>query len=100
MKIKSTVAEATKYGEDAIEAFYTSVENGQSRLALLILSDIIEEFAARFDELEKSSAPVVEEVKVKENILPAEKEQVEPVKTEVKAKTAVKDNPSKETISE
>lgn len=80
MKIKSTVAEATKYGSDALEAFYTAVENGQARLALLILVDVIEEFAGRFDALEslaviespKEEVETKVEVPVKEEIKPSD----------------------------
>lgn len=56
MKIKSTVAEATRYGSDALEAFYTAVENGQARLALLILVDVIKAFEEKIDELVEADA--------------------------------------------
>lgn len=63
MKIESTVAEATKYGPDALEAFYTAVDNGQARLALLILVDIVKAFEEKIDELTeaKTAAPVVQQ---------------------------------------
>lgn len=71
MKIKSTVAEATKYGDDALEAFYTAVDNGQARLALLILTDVVKAFEERFDALDSEDnlveqTPAIEEVKVEE----------------------------------
>lgn len=99
MKIKSNVAEATKYSNDALEAFYTAVENGQARLALLILVDVIEEFANRFDELEeKAPNQEVAKQEAKEVVAPV-KEQVKETETSIveekpapKAKAAVKDN--------
>lgn len=75
MKIDSDVARASRYGDDAIEAFYTAVNNGQARLAMSILVDVISGFNEKFDELdeklnpnqeikpEKTTQPVVEEVK-------------------------------------
>jgi hypothetical protein len=99
MKIKSTVAEATKYSSDALEAFYTAVENGQARLALLILVDVIEEFADRFDALE-IAAPneITSEVATKTEVTPAN-EEVKPSETNVaedkpapKAKAVAKEN--------
>lgn len=62
MKIKSTVAEATKYSTDALEAFYTAVDNGQARLALVILVDVIKAFEEKIDELilEKESTVLAE----------------------------------------
>lgn len=58
MIIKSTVAEATKYGDDALEAFYTAVDNGQARLALIILVDVIKAFEEKIDELTAAKTEV------------------------------------------
>jgi len=94
MIIPSETAKNSRYGEDAIEAFYTAVDNGQARLAMSILVDIIEAFAEKIEALEEAADPVVEvlllaeeeEVKVKEQI-------EEDVKPAPKAK-------AKETVSE
>ena len=37
--------------EDALEAFYTAVDNGQARLAMSILVDIVEVFAEKIEAL-------------------------------------------------
>lgn len=93
MKIKSTVAEATKYSTDALEAFYTAVENGQARLALLILVDVIEEFANRFDALEIA---IPNEIKAEDTV---SKDEIKPLETNStedkpapKAKAVAKEN--------
>jgi len=94
MIIPSETAKSSRYGEDAIEAFYTAVDNGQARLAMSILVDIIEAFAEKIEALEEAAAapvaevkpPVKEEVKVEEQI-------EEEVKPAPKAK-------AKETVSE
>ncbi len=93
MKIKSTVAEATKYSTDALEAFYTAVENGQARLALLILVDVIEEFASRFDALEVTMPSEIkaETVVTKDEIKPSETNSTED-KPAPKAKAVAKEN--------
>lgn len=84
MKIESEVARQSRYGDDAIEAFNTAVDNGQARLAMSILVDIVNAFAEKFDELleEKVSNEQEQEI-VKEEV---------PKKEEVKQKnTATKD---------
>lgn len=84
MKIESEVARQSRYGDDAIEAFNTAVDNGQARLAMSILVDIVNAFAEKFDELleEKVSNEQEQEV-LKEEV---------PKKEEVKQKnTATKD---------
>lgn len=94
MKIESKVAEATKYSPDALEAFYTAVENGQARLALLILVDVIEVFADKldeFDELKASLTKKVEEVKPEPQVIveetkPAKQEDIVEPKLKPKAK--------------
>lgn len=53
MIIESDVAKASRYSDDALEAFYIAVENGQARMALQILVDVISEFETKIDNLEK-----------------------------------------------
>ena len=92
MIIPSEIAKSSRYGEDALEAFYTAVDNGQARLAMSILVDIIEVFAEKIEALENSNV-ATEEVKppVKQEVVQdAEEEEVKPAP---KAKV-------KETISE
>jgi hypothetical protein len=91
MIIESEVAKASRYGEDALEAFYTAVDNGQARLAMSILVDIIAAFADKIEALEEGSSasdnevkpPAKEEAKAdssEEEIKPAPKQKVkEPV---------------------
>lgn len=93
MIIPSEVAKNSRYGEDALEAFYTAVDNGQARLAMSILVDIVDAFAEKIEALENAAAqpsevkpPVKEEAKV-------EVENQEEVKPAPKAKV-------KETVSE
>ena len=47
MIVPSEIAKSSRYGEDALEAFYTAVDNGQARLAMSILVDIVEVFAEK-----------------------------------------------------
>lgn len=84
MKIESEVARQSRYGDDAIEAFNTAVDNGQARLAMSILVDIVNAFAEKFDELLEERVSNEQEQEVL-------KEEV-PKKEEVKQKnTATKD---------
>lgn len=53
MIIESDTAKASRYSDDALEAFYIAVENGQARMALQILVDIVATYADKIDELEK-----------------------------------------------
>ena len=78
MKIESDVARAARLGEDAIEAFNMAVNNGQARLGMSILVDIINAFAEKLDELTEPKEKIeiivpekVEEPKVK-NTAPKE----------------------------
>jgi hypothetical protein len=52
MYIKSEIGKLSRYGEDAVQAFRTAVDNGQARLGMQILVDIIEKFSEKFDELD------------------------------------------------
>jgi hypothetical protein len=93
MIIPSETAKSSRYGEDAIEAFYTAVDNGQARLAMSILVDIIEAFAEKIEALEEAASPVAE-------VKPPAKEQV---KVEEQIEEEVKPAPKakvKETVSE
>ena len=90
MIIESDVAKASRYGDDAIEAFNTAVDNGQARLAMSILVDVINAFNEKFDELDqKLNAP--QEIKA-----PKKEEKVE-VEAEVKPEPKAK---AKETSAE
>jgi hypothetical protein len=91
MIIPSEIAKSSRYGEDALEAFYTAVDNGQARLAMSILVDIVEVFAEKIEALENSNV-ATEEVKppVKQEVVQDAEEEVKPAP---KAKV-------KETISE
>lgn len=60
MRIESEVSKAARFGEDAIEGFNTAVNNGQARLAMSILVDIINAFDERFDEIQEALAPKAE----------------------------------------
>ena len=63
MKIESEVTKLSRYGDDGLEGFYTAVDNGQARLAMTILVDVIAAFADKIDELEAAILPKEEEVK-------------------------------------
>jgi len=91
MIIPSEIAKSSRYGEDALEAFYTAVDNGQARLAMSILVDVIEVFAEKIEALENSNV-TTEEVKppVKQEVTQDAEEEVKPAP---KAKV-------KETVSE
>jgi hypothetical protein len=83
MKINSEVSKLARFGEDAIEGFNTAVENGQARLAMSILVDVINAFDEKFDDIDEKLAitikpeeTLVEEPKVKaEEPKPKVKEQ-------------------------
>jgi len=94
MKIESEAAKASRYGDDAIEAFNTAVDNGQARMAMTILVDIVNTFADKIDELESAAATVIkEEVKAQEVIEVKAEEVIEVKKEEPKQKTqAVKED--------
>lgn len=76
MRIESEVSKAARFGEDAIEGFNTAVNNGQARLAMSILVDIINAFDEKFDQLDEVLAPKAE----------VRKEQPQEIKPEPKAK--------------
>ena len=101
MKINSASAEVTGYGSDAIEAFNQAVENGQSRLALYVLVDIIDALVERIEELSENKIPQPEEIKVEEKTVKTEEvveqitKQEESIKPQVKTKS-----PTKEAITE
>lgn len=88
MYIQSEIGKLARYSENAIEAFRIAVDNGQARLAMQILVDVIDTYAKKFDEYDalieekfNSVTPqVVEQVKPIEKIEP-EKEEVKPVET-------------------
>jgi hypothetical protein len=91
MIIPSEIAKSSRYGEDALEAFYTAVDNGQARLAMSILVDIVEVFAEKIEALENSNV-TTEEVKP-----PVKQEVAQDVEEEVKPAPKAK---VKETVSE
>lgn len=77
MRIESETAKASRYGDDALEAFSTAVDNGQARLAISILVDIINAFAEKIDAIEEKMEPVQEiKVEPKEEIKPEPKQKV------------------------
>lgn len=93
MIIPSETAKNSRYGEDALEAFYTAVDNGQARLAMSILVDVVQAFAEKIEALEESDNPVAE-------VKPPAKEEV---KVEAEVEEEVKPAPkakAKETVSE
>lgn len=92
MKIESEVARQSRYGEDAIEAFNTAVDNGQARLAMSILVDIVNAFADKIDELTEADAIIVNQ-----DIKPAEtvqekREEAKPKAAKEEVKTASKED--------
>jgi hypothetical protein len=50
MYIQSEIGKLARYSENAIEAFRIAVDNGQARLAMQILVDVIDRYAEKFDE--------------------------------------------------
>jgi hypothetical protein len=104
MYIKSEIGELSRYGDDAIQAFVTAVDNGQARLGMQILVDVIEKFAEKFDEIdliieEKLNAitPAKVEAPASVKVVQTEEVKVEAVKEEApktesaKAKAATKE---------
>jgi hypothetical protein len=76
MKINSEVSKLARFGEDAIEGFNTAVENGQARLAMSILVDVINAFDEKLAVTIKPEQTLVEEPKAKaEEPKPKVKEQ-------------------------
>jgi hypothetical protein len=99
MYIKSETGRLSRYGDDAVEAFKTAVNNGQARLGMQILVDVIDAFADKLDELsllaEENNIAVTPEKEV-EAIKPApavKEEEVESNEgvTPAKAKPATKE---------
>lgn len=93
--IESEISKQYLREEDAVEGFREAVENGQVRLALQILVDIVEAFADIFDALtedEDSDEQVVEEKEeeVKEVEAKKPEQEVVPEKIETPAKKTVK----------
>ena len=84
--------------ENAIDGFRVAVNNGQTRLALEILVDIIDTFADIFsammqdDEEQEVATPVVVEVEKKV-------EEIKPVEVQEAKKPAAKANASKEEVT-
>lgn len=98
MYIKSETGRLSRYGEDAVEAFRTAVNNGQARLGMQILVDVIDAFSDKLDELsllaEESNIAVAPEKEVEDiKPAPAAKEEVESNEgvTPAKAKPATKE---------
>ena len=102
MKIESEVTKLSRYGDDGLEGFYTAVDNGQARLAMTILVDVIAAFADKIDELEAAILPKEEEVKPPAVEVKQEEQIITPevIKNEQKVKPAVKEPVLKEPISE
>ena len=71
MYIESEIGKQMRYGDNAIDAFMTAVDNGQARLGLQILVDIVVAFADKIDELEAANQKE-DVVAVAEIITPAD----------------------------
>jgi hypothetical protein len=71
MYIESEIGKQMRYGDNAIDAFVTAVDNGQARLGLQILVDIVVAFADKIDELEAANQKE-DVVAVEEIITPAD----------------------------
>lgn len=89
--ITSEVSKEYMREEDAVEGFKAAVENGQVRLALQILSDVIdgmmEIFNMAFDDSEENEEPKQEEAKQ----VPLEEPVAEVKETAVKKPAAKKE---------
>jgi len=103
MKIESEITKTSRYGDDAIEGFYTAIANGQARLAMTILADIIPIFVKKIDALEEALLakdqdihPPIKEVDL---ITVHETSVPEAVKPEAKAKPAAKEAEVKDNAS-
>lgn len=97
MYIKSEIGELSRYGDDAIQAFVTAVDNGQARLGMQILVDVIEKFAEKFDEIDliiEEKLNAITPAKV-EAPAPAKVVQVEEVKVEAAKEEAAKEEAPK-----
>lgn len=89
MKIESEAAKASRYGDDALEAFATAVDNGQARLAISILVDIVNTFADKIDALEEAASPVDEIKPEPREVVVEKKEDIKPEpKQKVKEQTS------------
>ncbi len=99
--IESEISKQYLREEDAVEGFREAVENGQVRLALQILVDIVEAFADIFDALtedEDSDEQVVEEKK--EEVKKEEIKEVEAKKPEQEAVAEKVETPAKKTVKQ
>lgn len=94
MKINSASAEAIGYGSDAVKAFNQAVENGQARLALYVLVDIVDVLIEKIEQLEQASSQEEEVVEIKKEVAQEQKPLVEEVKAQPKAKAPVKETAS------
>lgn len=96
MYIESEIGKLSRYSSNAIEAFRVAVDNGQARLAMQILVDVIDAYAEKFDEYDA----LIEE---KLNVITPDNEQVVAteeviVETKVEAETAATAEVKSETI--
>jgi hypothetical protein len=71
MYIESEIGKQMRYGDDAIDAFLTAVDNGQARLGMQILVDIVVAFADKIDELE-AALKKEDDISAPEIITPAD----------------------------
>lgn len=85
MKIESDVARAARLGDDAIDAFNMAVNNGQARLGMSILVDIINAFAEKLDELTESQDE-------KDTVVPQKTEEPKTKNTTTKEEVKPKDD--------
>jgi hypothetical protein len=87
MYIESEIGKQMRYGDNAVDAFVTAVDNGQARLGMQILVDVIVAFADKIDELElalkKEDSVIVPEI-----ITPADVPAPAPVEETLKVEEA------------
>ena len=84
MYIQSEIGKLARYSENAIEAFRIAVDNGQARLAMQILVDVIDRYAEKFDEFDALIEEKFNSVKPEKVETPKEEAKVEAPKEEIK----------------
>jgi len=73
LMIKSEISKEFFQEEDALKGFKTAVENNQVRLAMQILTEIVDAFAEGFDVIFSESEDQTDEPKVEEQKQPEKK---------------------------
>lgn len=107
--ISSEVSKQFLLEEDAVEGFKIAVGNGQIRLALQILTEVVDGIMEIFDsafsdeeEVEETAAPVqeIENKKVEEKPVVAEEKTEEVIQDSAPAKKAPAKKATESTVSE